>query len=56
LQEKSVAIAGADSWATDLEIRIYRSSENQSTAAEELWSWMKKHASSAASPTSRPER
>ncbi|WP_175696018.1 LysR family transcriptional regulator [Burkholderia ambifaria] len=56
LQEKSVAIAGADSWATDLEIRIYRSAENQNTAAEELWSWMKKHASGGASPTSRLER
>jgi LysR family transcriptional regulator, hypochlorite-specific transcription factor HypT len=43
LQEKSVAVAGTENWTTDLEIRIYRSADNQSTAADELWNWMSKH-------------
>ncbi len=45
LDEKTVAVAGPDSWATDLEIRIYRSAERQSTPAEEMWNWMNKHRS-----------
>ncbi|RQR23272.1 LysR family transcriptional regulator [Burkholderia sp. Bp9142] len=43
LDNKIVAVAGSDSWATDLEIRIYRTSECQNTAAEEMWNWMSRH-------------
>jgi DNA-binding transcriptional LysR family regulator len=42
LNDKTVAAAGGDDWSTDLEIRVYRSSDGQNAAAEEMWDWMAK--------------
>jgi DNA-binding transcriptional LysR family regulator len=45
LHEKSVAVAGGDAWATNLEIRLYRAADNRSPAASELWDWMSRFGS-----------
>lgn len=47
LKEKTIAIAGADTWSTDLEIRAYRCADCGNAAARQMWDWMSKRATPA---------
>lgn len=40
LRERKVALAGDGKWATQMEVRIFRSSENRRPAVENLWNFL----------------
>ncbi|MBN3846136.1 LysR family transcriptional regulator [Paraburkholderia sp. Ac-20342] len=46
MREKSMTFAGGEQWTTQLEICVYRSSDTQNAAADELWGWLAKSAAS----------
>ena len=45
LEDKKIALAGSEKWGTQLEIRIFRSSENRRPVVDKLWEFLRERSS-----------
>ena len=48
LRDRKIAVAGSGKWGTQLEIRLFRSSENRRPVVDRLWDFLQERAAQPA--------